>query len=156
MLKSFGQLLLECARETDLVGRYGGEEFCVVVANTSLDDAALLAQRLCKRASAVSHKAIDTGGEFQVTCSIGVAGYDNGVSDAAEFLPVPTPLFIRPKTGVVTAVQIYLQSDVELTKRQAELQWVTRINQALEDGRFCLNAQSIVPVSSATPGRGAL
>ena len=150
VLKSFGQFLLECARETDLVGRYGGEEFCVVVANTSLDDAALLAQRLCKRASAMSHKAIDSGGEFQVTCSIGVAGHDNGVSDAAEFLSRADAALYQAKDWGRDRVQIYLQSDAELTKRQAELQWATRINQALEDGRFCLYAQSIVPVSSAT------
>ena len=147
VLKSFGRLLTECARDTDVVGRYGGEEFCVVVTSTSLDDAALLAQRLCARARAELHRASDSGGEFHVTCSIGVACYDNGVSDAADFLARADAALYHAKDQGRDRVQLYQQDDAELTKRQAEVQWVTRINQALADDRFCLNVQAIVPIS---------
>ena len=152
VLKSFGRLLTECARDTDVVGRYGGEEFCVVVTNTSVDDAARFAQRLCERARTKLHQAGDSGGEFHVTCSIGVACYDNGVADAAGFLARADAALYRAKDQGRDRIQLYLQNDAELTRRQLEVQWVTRIKQALADDRFCLNVQSIVPISSASEG----
>lgn len=39
LLKNFGQMLLEAVRQTDLVGRYGGEEFIFLLPQTSLEEA---------------------------------------------------------------------------------------------------------------------
>ena len=44
---------------------------------------------------------------------------------------------------------LYHHGDTELTHRHGEMQWVSRINQALEKDRFCLHAQPIVPLDNS-------
>jgi diguanylate cyclase (GGDEF)-like protein len=46
VLRAIGRLLLEIKREPDLVARYGGDEFCVALPDTSLEGAAKFAARL--------------------------------------------------------------------------------------------------------------
>jgi diguanylate cyclase (GGDEF)-like protein/PAS domain S-box-containing protein len=46
VLAEVAQVLLESSREMDLAGRYGGEEFVVVLPNTSLEQAASIAERI--------------------------------------------------------------------------------------------------------------
>ena len=47
-------------------------------------------------------------------------------------------------------VHLYRLDDEELTRRHGEMQWVGRINQALEDNRLQLWSQPIMPVASGT------
>ncbi len=51
--------------------------------------------------------------------------------------------------SILTPLNSYLPEDAELAQRHGEIQWVTRINQALEDNRFCLYAQPIVPLDGS-------
>ena len=46
-------------------------------------------------------------------------------------------------------IHTYLPEDTELALRHGEMQWVTKINQALEENRFCLYAQPIVPLNGS-------
>ena len=147
VLKSVGKLLEQCARQTDIVGRYGGEEFCVVLTNTALEEAAQVAQRICERARDECHHPVESKGEFHVTCSIGAAGFDDDASDAASFLARADTALYNAKDQGRDRIRVYRRGDAELTKRQMELQWVSKINQALSEGRFCLNVQPIVPVA---------
>ncbi|MDQ1348211.1 MAG: hypothetical protein QG573_1585 [Acidobacteriota bacterium] len=60
-------------RETDFIGRFGGEEFLIVLPETQLDGATQLAEKIRERIEAMEI-AIDTGEPLKVTLSIGVAG----------------------------------------------------------------------------------
>ena len=63
ILRDLAGILNESARETDLVGRYGGEEFLVVMPQTDLDGASLFSERMRQRIEL----------ELPVTISGGVA-----------------------------------------------------------------------------------
>ena len=58
-------------REEDVFGRYGGEEFLVILRNANLDKAALVAERIRQIISALSVE--HDGDEIRATVSIGVA-----------------------------------------------------------------------------------
>jgi diguanylate cyclase (GGDEF)-like protein len=60
-------------RETDFIGRFGGEEFLIVLPETQLDGAAQLAEKIRERIEAMEI-AVDSGEPLKVTLSIGVAG----------------------------------------------------------------------------------
>lgn len=74
VLKNVGDLLLGALRTTDRVARYGGDEFVIVMPNTTTRQAADTAERLrCNLAA----QNVGAGGEaFSVTASFGVAGCD--------------------------------------------------------------------------------
>ena len=69
-LFEFAQFLSARKRSTDLVGRWGGEEFVVICPETSLDDAAKLGETL---RSAVEEHPFDA--DLKFTISIGVASF---------------------------------------------------------------------------------
>lgn len=75
VLCSVVNVLRQRVRAHDLVGRYGGEEFMVVLPDTDLVSAEQLARELCK-AVAASHCRVDgvEGDAIAVTASIGVFG----------------------------------------------------------------------------------
>jgi len=72
VLQAVSASLRAALRSDDLVGRWGGEEFCVLLPRTQLRDAEQLAQRVASRVAA-------GGGAVRVTVSIGVSEY--GLAD---------------------------------------------------------------------------
>jgi len=73
VLKNLSRFLIDRVRRTDLVGRYGGEEFVVLFPNTSIEDAATLCEKLRSDFEKVLHFYHD--GSFSVTFSCGIADY---------------------------------------------------------------------------------
>ncbi|HXY96234.1 MAG TPA: diguanylate cyclase [Steroidobacteraceae bacterium] len=61
-------------RPSDVIGRYGGEEFVVVLTGADASAAAPIAQRICKRVSDVP--VVGFGTPIRLSCSIGVASSD--------------------------------------------------------------------------------
>ncbi|MGZ8180963.1 MAG: diguanylate cyclase [Methylobacter sp.] len=74
VLIALGELLPQIVREVDLACRYGGEEFLLLLPETDLNKAMLVAENLRERVAALK---IDCEGITlpQVTCSLGVSSY---------------------------------------------------------------------------------
>ena len=70
VLEAFGHRMRETLRATDLAGRIGGEEFLVILPETDLEGALLLAERLRVAAAVPILAGRET---LKVTCSLGVA-----------------------------------------------------------------------------------
>jgi diguanylate cyclase (GGDEF)-like protein len=70
VLKAVAELLADCCRASDTLCRYGGEEFCVMLPETTEADAAIWAERVRSRVSAlvipVDHTEIRLSGSFGV------------------------------------------------------------------------------------------
>lgn len=80
VLRAVAGRITDCTRGSDMVFRYGGEEFTVVLSNTDIDGAALLADRI-RKAIAATPIIID-GFEIAVTVSMGVSTLEAGDSAA--------------------------------------------------------------------------
>lgn len=74
VLKSIADVFRQAVRSTDMVARYGGEEIAVVLPESNLDQAVLLAKRIliAVRKLGIEHAALPGGGPL--TVSIGAAG----------------------------------------------------------------------------------
>jgi diguanylate cyclase (GGDEF)-like protein len=77
VLRALGNILKQCVRSNhDVAARFGGEEFVVLLANTSLPQARRVAEKIRRH---LSHHIFGSAEEsFQVTISVGVAQVDNG------------------------------------------------------------------------------
>ena len=73
VIMGFADVLRRAKRETDAVGRFGGEEFVVVCEQTDPAGAELLALRVRQELAATTFVTKD--GPLTVTCSVGVATY---------------------------------------------------------------------------------
>lgn len=72
ILQGIATALRHCLRADDAVGRYGGEEFMVVLDNCDTQRATELAERVLQRVRALRFPQIDP--QLQVTLSVGIAG----------------------------------------------------------------------------------
>lgn len=79
VIKGFADALRRAKRDTDVVGRFGGEEFVVVCEETDAAGAELLAERVRGEIEGTTFHAKD--GPLRVTCSIGVATYPRAGTD---------------------------------------------------------------------------
>jgi len=82
-LKVIAQSLAGAARASDIVCRYGGEEFCVILPATTLEAAAQLAGRIRDEVPAACARAgIDAGARLTVTIGLADCPGDGADSDA--------------------------------------------------------------------------
>jgi diguanylate cyclase (GGDEF)-like protein len=77
VLKEFARVGRELLRSSDIFGRWGGEEFLVVLPNTTLDAALVIIERL--RLAALAVQLPSSGAGLRVSISAGVASYEEGV-----------------------------------------------------------------------------
>jgi two-component system cell cycle response regulator len=93
VIKSLAKMLQQRVRSSDVVGRYGGEEFAVVLHGIDPEGAAIVMDRIRKDFSTVYHPY--DNGIFGVTFSCGIAGYP-GEDD-------PTRLASKADSALYTA-----------------------------------------------------
>jgi diguanylate cyclase (GGDEF)-like protein len=95
-LQAVALAIQETPRETDVAGRVGGEEFALLLPETSLADASRLAERLRSRIAdklSVSHD----GGEIRITASFGVAEFDSTTESLDVLVARADALLYRAK-----------------------------------------------------------
>lgn len=73
VLKSLARMLRQRLRTADIVGRYGGEEFMMVMRHTDAAQARLIVDAIRQDFARINHRL--AGGEIQVSFSAGIAGY---------------------------------------------------------------------------------
>lgn len=80
VLRRVSQSISERLRTTDILGRYGGEEFLILLPETDLSGASKLAQSLVKKISETPIEQLAP--HLHITVSIGVSSYPEQVQDA--------------------------------------------------------------------------
>jgi diguanylate cyclase (GGDEF)-like protein len=85
VLKWVGKTLRDSCRVYDVPGRYGGEEFCIVLPETKIGGTTIVAERIRQRMQETALNFGDTN--LVVTASFGIAGVDAETEDAPTLSP---------------------------------------------------------------------
>jgi diguanylate cyclase (GGDEF)-like protein len=98
VLKEIANICLAILRKVDVMCRYGGEEFTVLLPETEVADAAHAAERMCTAISSLRLKT--EKGEVSVSVSIGVAEMDKSRSSFEKLLAAAdTALYSAKEAG---------------------------------------------------------
>ncbi len=146
LLRQLGQLLRETIRGRDKLARLGGDEFGILLERCSIKEAA--------RVTTAVQNAVERfrfhweEKSFNVGISIGVVPINEASENMAGVLSMADAACYAAKDAGRNRTHIYNPDDAELAKRRGEIHWVAEINRALEESRFLLYFQSIVPLSN--------
>ncbi len=145
LLRQLGQLLQSHVRKEDTLARLGGDEFGILMTNCLPEQARRRAEALRDAIREFRYQC--RGHTFRLGCTIALVPITADSGSAGELLiQADTTCYLAKETGP-NRIQVYLPGDSSLEERHGQVQWVSRIEQALEEGRFELHAQAIVPVT---------
>lgn len=96
VIKEISRRIKECIRQIDTAARYGGDEFAVILPNTALAEATVVAERMV---AAVSNSAILWGKhQIHLSISVGLGQYESDIS--------PEDITSRSDEALYTAKQV--------------------------------------------------
>ena len=147
LLRRICPALQKILEPNDLLGRLGGDEFSVLLPETDMTRALVVAEDL--RAAVEQVDFIWHGQTFGVTASIGLIHYEAAAISPDEMMRAADMACFMAKEKGRNRVHAHREEDQELLGRIREMNWVQRIHQALNEGRFCLYAQEIVALTEA-------
>lgn len=132
-------------RPGDFVGRFGGDEFAVIIEDTGYADAAAAAERL--RAAFDEFRFAYAGHRLHVSVSIGVTAI-LGDTDAADLVVQADSALFAAKEQGRNRVVAYRKDLAWATGLFESSRWATRVRDALRDGGLELVYQPVVNLES--------
>jgi diguanylate cyclase (GGDEF)-like protein len=98
-------VIRRCARETDVVARFGGDEFAIILPDTGSEGAAAVGDRVRERLGA--HPFLEEAGlQLRLTASVGVATLPDVAASAEELVRAADMAMYQVKDSVKNGVRI--------------------------------------------------
>lgn len=137
LLRQIAQLMQECLRANDILARIGGDEFCVVLCDTSRENAIVAAEKIRE---AVKHFRFAWDGKyFEVGVSIGVFGLLEGLSVDEAIAAADQACYVAKEKGRDLVYAASLPQYIPGKALPAD--WSERLSKAMEHDYFRLYRQ---------------
>jgi EAL domain-containing protein (putative c-di-GMP-specific phosphodiesterase class I) len=150
MLREVAKLLRDAVRDSDTVGRLGGDEFGMLLIGCPLEKARQIADDVCRAVS--DYRYVWKDRIFNIGVSIGIVEISRECGSLEELLAAAdSACYVAKKQGTGRVV-VYSARDEALARHSGEIQWLQRLQSALKENRFHLYYQSIVPTAEEDHG----
>jgi diguanylate cyclase (GGDEF)-like protein/PAS domain S-box-containing protein len=148
LLRQLSRELSRHLRRHDTLARLGGDEFALLLEHCSLEAARHVADTLLRTVRDFRFEWNDT--RFAVGVSIGLVPIDATSDEVDEIMSCADAACCAAKDEGRNRIKVFRPGDRELATRFGEARWVTRLQTALEEGRFRLYRQVIAPLNGCT------
>ena len=144
LLQQVATVFRDTVRKGDVVGRLGGDEFALLLPSCPTTSAEVVAKKICAH---FAHFRF-VHGEHRMTlgASIGLVAVDGHWIDPAAAMQAADACCYSAKQTGRNRVVTFSDDEAAILERAGESQWARRIEQALEEDRFVLHGQKIVPL----------
>ena len=145
-LQQISRALKAILNESDIFARLGGDEFAILVENCSNN----YAYNLAKRIREIVQKFRFSWGKkiIGTSVSIGMVYINENASDFSILLSNADAACSFAKSSGRNSIYTYHPDDLGLVRRYREMEWVIRINEALDKERLCFYVQDIVSIEN--------
>jgi diguanylate cyclase (GGDEF)-like protein/PAS domain S-box-containing protein len=150
LLRQLTRVMVEGVCDTDTLARLGGDEFGLLLIDCPFERAQVIASALVERIRAF--RFVWHGRTFNIGASAGVVALTHGDQNLAAVLAAADSACYAAKERGGNRVRAWHPDDLDLLRRRDEMDWVSRITQALEEDRFVLHHQNIVALARRDAG----
>lgn len=150
LIKDIARLIENTLHDEALLARLGGDEFGVIYTDVDANEVYLNAVKILNAVQA--YRFMWDNRIFNLGVSIGMVVCEDTEVNAGQYLSMADAACYFAKEQGRNQVHRYNKDDESMQRYQRELDWVSSINNALEEGRFELYYQSLRPLNQTTDG----
>jgi len=151
MLREVAALIKDAVRDSDTVGRLGGDEFGLLLVGCPLEKARQIADDVVRAIG--DYRFVWKDKIFNIGVSVGLVEISRESGMLDELLnAADSACYVAKKSG--NHVHVYSARDEAVARHRGEIQWLQQLQAALRESRFELLAQPIVATSTEAPARG--
>jgi diguanylate cyclase (GGDEF)-like protein len=141
LIRKVADELTRSVRSDDVVARFGGDEFAILVRKTTIDGAQSAADTILANMRRLAH--VEDGRVFHIHCSIGIAIMDGEHLFYDDLINKADVACRDAKTAGRNRAVIYAHTDETQEQDAAGVGWVNQLRKALDDDSFELRFQPI-------------
>jgi diguanylate cyclase (GGDEF)-like protein len=147
MLREVAALIKDAVRDSDTVGRLGGDEFGILLIGCPLEKARQIADDVVR--AVADYRFVWKDKIFNIGVSIGLVEVSRESGSMEDLIgAADSACYVAKSQG--THVQVYSAKDEAAARQRGEIHWLQRLQTALKEDRFELYAQLIQPVGPPT------
>lgn len=148
LLRSVAKLITSKTRDSDILCRFGGDEFALILQDLAIEKVVHIAEGIKEAISAydfqIGAQAINLG------CSVGISLIDGQAADAEEHLmQADNALYVAKHRGR-NNVHVFDPEDSESEELKRNVDWARRIRHAMTDDRLLLHLQPVLDIANDT------
>jgi diguanylate cyclase (GGDEF)-like protein/PAS domain S-box-containing protein len=147
MLREVAALIKDAVRDSDTVGRLGGDEFGILLMGCPLEKARQIADDVVR--AVADYRFVWKDKIFNIGVSIGLVEVSRESGSMEDLIGAADSACYVAKTQG-THVQVYSARDEAAARSRGEIHWLQLLQTALKENRFELYAQPIQAVAGQT------
>jgi len=142
LLKQVSLVLLRETKSNDTLARLGADEFGVMLINTSQDQAKKIADRIQRAVKELNFTSQNK--PFTTSISIGLAAINQETHSTQGVMSCADMACNVAKEKGHEGIHWFAEDDPEYQQRRNEMQWVSKIKQAIANDQFVLHFQTML------------
>ena len=146
LIRKVADQLKSSVNDQGIVARFGGDEFSILAHGVNKQGAKKLAGKILEDMRRLAH--VENNNVFHVHCSIGIAMIFDGKFDHDQIIAQADIACREAKAGGRNRFDVYNMSGQEAEKMVADVGWMSKLREAIDNDRFMLRYQPIVQIST--------
>ncbi len=154
LLRQVASHIQTSIQRQDISARIGGDEFAIILMNCDTTGSASVASRL--QTALQQQSFVWQNLTFPITLSLGIVPIDREAGDIHAILAAADDACHLSKEEGGSKTTLFQAQDSKFRQRRGDMEWIGKINRAVEENRFILYQQPIVPLEPNGKDRAKL
>lgn len=148
MLREVAALIKEQVRDSDYVGRLGGDEFGTLLIGCPIEKSQQIAADICN--AVADYRFVWKDKIFNIGISVGLVQINHSSGTMQDVMSAADSACYVAKQRGRGQVHVYSARDEAIARERGDIHWLRQLQEALHEGKFELAMQPIIATGSGT------